>query len=108
MVRKMGSGGRTGRETRKTVSDTRRAREGRAPACTTRRRGDARATSKQCRLGLRELMLGQGAIPSESSQSLQLSGERHLAVSKVISQQAAPLHVYARAMGSVLAAPAGA
>ena len=48
----------------------------RAPACTTRRRGDARATSKQCRLGLRELMLGQGAIPSESSQSLQLSGKR--------------------------------
>ena len=37
MVRKMGSGGRTGRETRKTVSDTRRAREGRAPACTTSR-----------------------------------------------------------------------
>ena len=34
MVRKMGCGGRTGRETRKTVSDTRRAREGRAPACT--------------------------------------------------------------------------
>ena len=32
------------------------------------------------RLGLRELLLGQGAIPFESSQSLQLFGERHLAV----------------------------
>ena len=36
MVRKMGCGGRTGRETRKTVSDTRHP-QARTPACTTSR-----------------------------------------------------------------------